>query len=204
MTSLLPLNLYSMLLAAPTSAPAMPDAQTAGKWLDRAIAWFKEVPREWLIYAVVIGVALIVLRRVLGGLGRAWRRSKPVNINPKLAKYNVDRAEVARQQRELAVQIEATSTGRNLAGYRIIRQVEAVFVEGYAAPEEALIALKAAAAERGANAVLNLKTARTTAGRCTASGDAVVVVPTPATRPPLGLGPQRICSLARAPGSRRY
>lgn len=148
MTSLLPASLCSTILALPTSAPAMPDAQTAGKWLDRGIEWFKQIPQGWLIYAVLIGVALLVLRRLLGGLGRAWRRNKPVNINPKLAKYNVDKAEVARQQRELSHQIEATSTGRHLAGYRIIRQVEAVFVEGYATPEDALIALKATAAER--------------------------------------------------------
>ena len=55
--------------------------------------------------------------------------------------------------------------------------MEAVFVEGYRSPEEALIALKAAAADRGAIGMLNVRTERTTAGRCTASGDAIVVVP---------------------------
>jgi len=40
-----------------------------------------------------------------------------------------------------------------------------------------MLALKAAAAERGANAILNVKTDRTAAGKCSASGDAIVVAP---------------------------
>src|SRR5690606_5665105 len=67
--------------------------------------------------------------------------------------------------------------------FRLVRQVEAVFVEGYRTPEDAIVALKAAAVERGANAILNVHTDRTTAGRCTASGDAVVVAPLVAKMP---------------------
>jgi len=94
-----------------------------------------------------------------------------------LQKYNVDHSELDRQRREQARLIVATSTTTRLAGFRIVRQVEAVFVEGYRTPEEALIALKAAAADRGANAILNVHTDRTAAGRCTASGDAIIVIP---------------------------
>ncbi|MEP0844683.1 MAG: hypothetical protein HRF43_18440, partial [Phycisphaerae bacterium] len=100
-------------------------------------------------------VVLLVLRAVLRALGRLLRARRPVNIHPRLAKYNVDHAELDRRRRELAGLIVATSTGNRLAGFRIVRQVEAVFVEGYRTPEEALVALKAAAVERGANAILN-------------------------------------------------
>ena len=41
-------------------------------------------------------------------------------------------------------------------------------------PEEAMVALKAAAAQLGANALVNVQSERSAAGRCTASGDAVI------------------------------
>jgi len=50
-----------------------------------------------------------------------------------------------------------------------------------------VIALKAAAVERGANALVNVRTDRSAVGRCTASGDAVVAAPLadrPAAAPP--------------------
>jgi uncharacterized protein YbjQ (UPF0145 family) len=147
-------------------------------WLD----WLKEHPR-YVIYGVAGLVGLIVLRRILSGLSRALARRRPVTIHPKLAKYNVDNAELDRKRRELAAGVVATSTGNRLAGFRIVRQVEAVFVEGYRTPEEAITALKAAAVERGANAILNVQTERTAAGRCSASGDAIVVGPLVARMP---------------------
>lgn len=131
--------------------------------------------QPYVIPAVIGLIALLVLRRVWGGISRAVRRRKTPTIHPKLQKYNVDHAALDRQRREQAVKIVATSTGNRLAGYRIVRQVEAVFVDGHRTPEEALIALKAAAAERGANALLNVRNERTTAGKCSAAGDAVLV-----------------------------
>lgn len=133
--------------------------------------------RSWIIYIVAALVGLYVVQRVLGGVMRAIRRRRPPVIHPRLAKYNVDHAELDRQRHEQAKAIVATSTGNRLAGFRIVRQVEAVFVEGYRTPDEAIVALKACAAERGANAVLNVHTDRTAAGRCTASGDAIVAAP---------------------------
>jgi uncharacterized protein YbjQ (UPF0145 family) len=59
----------------------------------------------------------------------------------------------------------------------LVRQIEAVFVEGFKSPGEAVTALKAAAAKLGANAIVNLAQQRTAAGRCTAQGDAVCVRP---------------------------
>lgn len=128
-------------------------------------------------------VVLLVLRAVLQRFSRMLRSRRPAAIHPNLQKYNVDHAELDRRRKELAARIIATSTGGRLAGFRIVRQVEAVFVEGYRTPEEAIVALKAGAAERGANGILNVQTDRTSAGRCTASGDAVVVAPLVAKMP---------------------
>lgn len=148
---------------------------------EQAAQWF-EVIRNWVVAnptKVAIGIAvlvgLIALRKLVRFVARQIRLSRPTVIHPSLAKYNVDRVEVQKRQRELSAGVVATSTSNRLAGYRLLRQVEAVFVQGFSSPEDALIALKATAVERGANAILNVKTEHTAAGRCTASGDAVLV-----------------------------
>jgi uncharacterized protein YbjQ (UPF0145 family) len=56
-----------------------------------------------------------------------------------------------------------------------VEQVEAVVVDGFRRPEEAIEGLKAAAALKGANAVTHVHTERTSSGRCSARGDAVIV-----------------------------
>ncbi|GMU24504.1 MAG: hypothetical protein AMXMBFR13_45780 [Phycisphaerae bacterium] len=164
--------------------PALPPVllqDDAPSLLDRIP--LPEPYRTWAIWAFLALVALLILQRAGRGLSRAIRRRRAPMIHPKLQKYNIDHAELDRQRRELAAGIVATSTGSRLAGFRIVRQVEAVFVEGYRTPEDAVIALKAAAAERGANAILNVHTDRSVAGRCTASGDAIVVAPLVAKTP---------------------
>ncbi len=157
--------------------PSTQPGEQALEWLQYLYALAARVPWQTWLWIIGVGLALMVLRRVWWVISRAIRRRRPVNIHPSLAKYNVDRVELQKRQRELAIQVIATSTSNRLAGYRLLRQVEAVFVEGFASPEDSLIALKATAADRGANAILNVKTEHTAAGRCTASGDAVVVTP---------------------------
>jgi len=148
--------------------------------------WLDVIPpyiRPWLVPAVIALLLLLLIRTVWRVLTHRMRRRGEPTIHPKLQKYNVDHARLDRERRKLATRIAATSTGTRLAGFRIVRQVDAVFVEGHRTPEEALIALKAAAAERGANALVNVHTERSTAGKCAASGDAVIAAP-PAARPP--------------------
>ena len=150
--------------------------------------------QEWLVTNravlvwIVAGLLVLWFFQVLAGrLLRRFRRLRPPRIHPRLAQYNIDHAELDRHRREQAKLIIATSTGARLVGYRIVRQVEAVFVEGFRSPEDALIALKAEAVQRGANGLLNVRTERTAAGRCTAAADAVVIVPlsaSPRTNPP--------------------
>ncbi len=125
--------------------------------------------------------ALVMLVSVVAVLAVVWiwlkisaARRKP-KIHPRLQKYAGPDAEFARKRREEAAHIVATSSTQNIAGYEIVEQFEAIFVDDFRRPEEAIEGVKAVAAMKGANAVVNLKHDRTSAGRCSACGDAVVV-----------------------------
>ena len=131
------------------------------------------VKREYLYALAGLLIALWLFRRVRWTI----RRRRPAQINPKLAKYAGRSEAEINADLDAARQIVATSSTNTVAGYRIVRQVEAVFVENHRTSEEAILALKALAARRGANALLNLAQQRTTAGRCSAQADAVVVQP---------------------------
>ena len=74
----------------------------------------------------------------------------------------------------MASRIKATSSTDQIPGYKMIQAIEALYVDGFRTPAEALEGLKAAAAEKGANAVINVHHERSSMGRCAASGDAVV------------------------------
>jgi uncharacterized protein YbjQ (UPF0145 family) len=138
-------------------------------WLDALVTY-----RPQIVAAVAVLLALLVVQRVMRAIAR---RRPPAPLNPRLARYaGRSEAEIA-ADREAAMRIIATGSGHCLAGYRIVRQIEAVFVEGQRSPEEAVSALKAQAGRRGANAVVNLSQARTAAGKCTAQGDAVLIEP---------------------------
>lgn len=142
--------------------------------------WFSFIPeayRRWVWIGLAVLIALLVLQKIRYHVDRWLHRRREPLIHPRLQRYNVDHAELLAQQREQAKGIVATSTGNRLAGYRIIRQIEAVYQDGHRTPEEAITALKAAAVEHGANALLNVKTERTAAGKCAASADAVQVAP---------------------------
>ncbi len=130
--------------------------------------------------AVVVLLALAMLQRLWRGMRR---RRKPAPLHPKLQPYagRTD-ADIASEQFD-ASQIMATSSTPSVVGYQLIKQIEAVFVEGHRTPNEAVTGLKALAARKGANAIVNLSQSRTAGGRCTAQGDAVVVKPGGDTKP---------------------
>ncbi len=138
-----------------------------------AIPYLPEACQPYAKIAAVVLVVLLAGRAASRRVRRFVRSRKPAVLHPNLQKYGIDPEEAARERRELATRIVATSSGDRLAGYEIIEQVEAVFVEGFRTPAEAVDGLKAAAARQGANAVINVRQERTAAGRCTASGDAV-------------------------------
>lgn len=140
--------------------------------------------RDWIIIAVLVLFGLVILQRIFAAI-RRWRAPAP--LHPRLAKFAGKSDADLEADRKAAGLIDATSSTNRIAGYDVLRQVEAVFVEGYRTPEEAVTGLKAAAGRLGANAIINLSQERTGSGKCTAQGDAVVVKPraiAPPTTPP--------------------
>ena len=131
---------------------------------------------DWLTTdRILIGVAALAVLGVIGRVRRSMRRRRPVRLNPKLAKYGEPNQAAVQADMEASRKIIATSSTEAVAGYRIVQQIEAVFIDGCRTPDDAIAALKASAGRRGANALINLRQQRTAAGRCTAQGDAVVV-----------------------------
>lgn len=106
---------------------------------------------------------------------RIKTRTRRPRLHPRLQKYGGADDEHAHRRRKEAERIIATSSTSSIAGYKIVRQVEAVFVDGFRRPEEAIEGLKAVAAMKEANALINLQHERSAAGKCSASGDAIVV-----------------------------
>ena len=140
------------------------------------IQWLRD--HQWLIgAAVVVLIALVVLRRILSGLRRFLRRGRTPKLHEKLQVYAGKSEADIEAERRAAEKIIATSSTGAITGYNTIRQIEAVFVEGLRTQDEAIRALKAVAGNRGANAIINLSQQHTAAGRCTAQGDAVVIRP---------------------------
>jgi hypothetical protein len=131
-----------------------------------------------VIIAIVAGAAAIV---VLTIVGHVWKRARNAAYSARRrAEFRKHRGYLRMKQQEierLASRIIATSSTSSIAGFTIIRQIEAVFTDGHPTPNRAVEFLKAVAAEKGANAVINLETARPPSGKCLAHGDAVVVRP---------------------------
>ncbi len=128
-----------------------------------------------LIALIVLAITLWLFRRIM----RMFRRRRGPMIHPKLQKYGQDQAvpsvELTAKRRAEAAKVVATSSMTEIVGYVVIEQVEAIFVDGFCRPEDALEGLKATAAMKGANAVINVRHDRGTGERCRAQGDAVVV-----------------------------
>lgn len=139
-----------------------------GRWLnlsDAQMWWFRLG-----LYTLAAAIVLHVIQRVV----RFLRSLRPARLNPKLAKYAGDDDPTVQARRQMASRIRSTSSTDQIPGYKIIQAVDAMYVDGFRTPADALEGLKAAAAERGANAIINVHVERTAAGRCAARGDAVV------------------------------
>lgn len=148
------------------------------QWLDLGD------PLVQRVVAVAAGlVALIVVVR----LWHRWREH--VASARRRAELRRTRGQVQLQQaevRRLAERVVATSSTGTIAGFVIVRQIETVFAEGQRSPADAVEMLKAFAARKGANALINLSGQRLPSGKCVASGDAVIVRPVdePPPNPP--------------------
>jgi uncharacterized protein YbjQ (UPF0145 family) len=156
------------------------DLQTAKEQLDQLTeAVDPSLLSTWQFKAFVALVALLAALLIYRRVRRAIRRRRPVRLHPKLQKYGQaygepDEAFLAKRRAE-AEKIIATSSTPTIAGYEIIEQVEAVYMDGLRKPEDALEGLKAVAAMKGANAVANVQHSRGSDGKYVASGDAVIV-----------------------------
>ncbi len=135
------------------------------------IMWFGSLDYTTVLIAAA---ALFAPLWVVLRLRRFLRARRPAKLNPKLAKYGSPEDHAQHRSIE-ASKIVATSSTDRIVGYHIQQQVEAVYVDGFRRPEEALEGLKASAAMKGANALSNVRTERTSAGKCAAHGDAVIV-----------------------------
>lgn len=134
---------------------------------------------DWRFQLFLLLVALMVALWLGRKVRRAIRRRLPPTIHPKLQKYGQNYGKpdekLLANRRAQAERIVATSSTNDIVGYDITEQVEAVFVDGFRRPEEAMEGLKAVAAMKGANAVTNVRHERAASGKCTAHGDAVIV-----------------------------
>jgi uncharacterized protein YbjQ (UPF0145 family) len=117
-------------------------------------------------------ILLMLVSRLLTGLREAaYARTRRRDARARAAAAQEKLHEIGR----LSGKIIATSSSATIAGFEIVQQIEAVFIEGAPSPAAAVEELKAAAAKQGANAVINLNAVRLASGKCVANGDAVIV-----------------------------
>jgi hypothetical protein len=133
------------------------------------------IPNEWVLPLLAGLTGLLLISWGVRRVRAARRRRRPPQLHPKLAKYG-GHEEVAAQRRREAQRIVATSSTSSIAGYRILRQIEAVFVDGFRRTDEAIEGLKAVAAMKGANGVINVRHQAAPNGKYEATGDAVWLV----------------------------
>ncbi len=146
------------------------------EFVNRMGEWFHLSHTQALVAAIGLGllcvaVVLLVVQKMI----MCARSLMPAKVNPKLGKYAGDDDPASQRRRQLAATVKSTSSTDHVPGYKILQAIDALYVDGFRTPAEAIEGLKAAAAERGANAVINVHHERSSLGRCSASGDAVVV-----------------------------
>jgi len=128
---------------------------------------------------VIVGACAVVVALTIAARGvQRWREGLAYKRRRRELREGRTFLEKRQAQRDrLATRIIATSSTNTIAGFTIVRQIEAVFTDGHAAQSQAVQALKAEAAEMGANALINLISERPPSGKCVARGDAVIVRP---------------------------
>ena len=125
-----------------------------------------------IVYAAAAFIVLVIVLSVVSRRRTARRATgEQAALRRGYDEFQWRQKEINR----LALRIEATSSTGRIAGFAIVRQVEAVFTEGRASSAAALELCKAMAAQKGANAIINLQTRQTPTGKWTANGDAVLV-----------------------------
>lgn len=148
--------------------------------------WFHDP----VVRPVMLGAAALIGLVIVIRTFSAWRERRWVARQRKALRDTYGDLHARRQAIEqLVKRIIATSSTSRIVGFSVVRQIEAVFVDGQPTPERAVEELKARAAEIGANALINLASQRLPSGKCVASGDAVIVRPLSIPRGPVSGGP---------------
>lgn len=150
---------------------------------------------DWLQFAdpfvqkvVLIAAGAILLILVASIWQRRREAAAYARRRAELRKTYGDVQMRQQQIRALAEQIIATSSTTAIAGFVIVRQIEAVFTDGHKTPADAVDSLKALAARQGANALINLASQRLPSGKCVANADAVII--SPVDESPMESGPE--------------
>ena len=152
----------------PTNLTSFPTSLPAGLWPPDL--------SDPLIRQIVLAagglVLVVILWRLLGVL-RTSRLAAQIraDVQRRRAEGQHQHEEAAR----LAERVVATSSTSRVAGYLIHRQIETVCTDGQPSSAAALELLKALAAEKGANGLINVQTQAAPYGKWLARGDAVVL-----------------------------
>lgn len=129
-----------------------------------------------LLFWLVGGAAVLIGGALLGRVYASWKeRRRLTKRRAAAARAQQITAEQEAEQQRLVNKIIATSSTGEIAGFTIKRQIEAVFSDGHPSPQHAIDMLKAIAARKGANAIINVASGRVGGGKCVAQGDAVIV-----------------------------
>lgn len=138
--------------------------------------WLKledPLARNLVLAAAAFLLLVLAARFIQRRRESAAQARRRAELRKTYGRVQLQKQEISR----LAQQIIATSSTGSIAGFVIMRQIEAVFTDGHRSPAEAVEVLKALAAEKGANALVNLTGQRLPSGKCVANGDAVIVRP---------------------------
>jgi len=142
------------------------------EWLQNLPASLSDPLVRRIVWAAAGIIVLVIVLRIIR---RVRYRLANARLRATLAR---ERDEMHQQQAEahrLAERILATSSTARIAGYAIVRQVETLITEARPSSAGAMELLKATAARKGANALINVQTQQTAGGKWVANGDAVVV-----------------------------
>jgi hypothetical protein len=129
-----------------------------------------------LVRKLVLGAAALIALLIVFRLIGHWRERAAVARRRAELRRACDDLRLQQEEiKKLAEQIVATSSTGRIAGYAIVRQVETIFTEPKASSVAVVELVKAVAAQKGANALINLHSQQMPGGKWVASGDAVIV-----------------------------
>lgn len=125
---------------------------------------------------IVLAAGAFVVLMILLGLWRRQRTAAAASHRRAELKREYENLKLQQEEVErLSTRIVATSSTSEIAGFEIQRQIETVMTDGHTTPMKSIEMLKALAAQKGGNAIINLVNERQAgAGKFYARGDVVM------------------------------